>query len=381
MLSDQNMRLLRVILLFHRKIGPNNPKFRLTTKEVGDTVDVLLHQKQIGSFEEREFLYLEHLLRALADGLLSLLEAKCTVTHCVGENWYKAISELFEIYILIRNRKKQSQCEIERWNVAFQLIHCQSLFLSLPDGQSPLQRLGERTLGAAEAAAHIYSGQYVNGKDTILKLIRFRRSRPEWHSEYLIFNNLGFNILCFAMSTKSTIDTPNEVIFETVRKIRDRLGTELGKEKESPKTSKLRKMGCEFTRKVNAMGPYEEHDDYFSFGLVELLWQLCFIIPDCDKTFGEVLGAVYTILDRSSLECLRQKAIQIYFTTKFLGEERKRNGSYGGAEAHEKVKSWLVKKKYDYDAHKNEITEYFCNVWSVLISIGDLTGPEEKLTK
>lgn len=282
---------------------------------------------------------MERLLRVLAEGLLSLSEEKCTLAQDQVIGWYEAINKLYGAYNRIV-RGAVAGLENERWSVHFLLLHCQSLLLRIKGSDTKTERAVEKGWKVVDAALHLYSQQYVDGKNTLIGLLQAQRSRANWHIDFLALEKQSFDAIF-----SGTISNVRVSEIETVVELRDRIGKELIKPRREI-SLKVKKIVGAFTDTVHGMGPYEETHDTITLGFLDILYQLCFHLSTAAELPQEIAGAVYPVLQRSSSSHLHHQAIQVYWAIRFCGE--KGMMSYEDLEDEASIESWLEKSTESY---------------------------------
>jgi hypothetical protein len=350
--SDQDLRQFLTILLAHRILQSSNSGLCLNLSHLSKAVSKLLCQEPIRTHAPTEFVYLERLLRVLVEALLSLSKETFTLSHKVGVAWYAAINDLFDVYVRIV-AQKPVELEVERWNVAFLLIHCQNLFLTFKDCYSPAERVLEMGERLADTVMEFYGGQHVRGKETLKQLLRLRRDRVKWHKDYLHLEDRVFDMMSATLMGEHHVER-SEQEGQVASKIRDQLDKELG---QVHNVETIKAAWGAVTRVTNHMGPYEENDDYFALGLLDLCYRLGFYTSNFDACFRELIGAVHSSLHRPSSDCLHHKAVAIYRTICSL--EKGSGVKYGEPDDRKSIELWLEKSKYPSDdVHRKAAEQY-----------------------
>ena len=353
-LSGETLFQLSAILMVHRIYRTRRPTYCLGLQNLGRIVNTLLHQELIQYYEPKAIILLERHLGVVAEGLFSLSEERFTLAHVQAVSWYKAIGELFVVYERLV-ADKMTGLEIEQWNVAFHHVHCQSLFLRIKDHYSSAERLSEKTEQIFDAALYMYTGEYVGGKETVKSLFQFQRPRAPWHEDYLAFERLSFNIICAALMSERNV-TVSEMAKKAISSLRDRVGQELAKRTKSELSEKLKKAVAEVSRHVTRMGAYRKNSDYFNLGLLELNYKLSFYVSAREECFREMVGAVFTVLDRPSSKYLHNKVIDIYSAISLFAKSDDRR--YGDLKDQNSIEDWLEESKYSSETYKKSSSEY-----------------------
>ena len=300
-LSDDALFQLWPILIVHRYYRRTSNTINcLRLQDLGRIVDRLLHQDPVLYYEPKELITLERLVRVLAEALLCLSEERFALAHAQAVSWSKLIDTLFGQYQ--RLALKPEGLEIERWNVAFYIAHCQSLFLRIKDSYS--SQRGEETGQVFDASLH---GSQ-SGKETVF---RFQRSPANWHEQHLSFERRSLSVVFSALTEAKTCDSETYLISS----LRDTVGEVLGKGKKST----FSKAAGSISRVAGA-GPPQGPDNYLTLGLLDMVYQLCFYVSSREECFREIVGTVHTVLDRSSSKPVRQKAMEIYFAVALFSD-------------------------------------------------------------
>jgi hypothetical protein len=298
-LSDDALFQLWSLLIVHRFYLSSNTTNCLRLQDLGRIVDRLLHQDPILYYEPKELIPLERHVRVLAEALLCLSEERFALAHTQAVSWSKLIDTLFGQYQ--RLALKPEGLEIERWNVAFYIAHCQSLFLRIKNSYS--SQFGEETGQVFDAS--LRGGQSISGKETVF---RFQRSPANWHEQHLSFERRSFSVVFSALTEAKVCDSETCLIIS----LRDTVGEVLGKGKKSTLSKAI--------SRVTGAGPSQEPDEYLTLGLLDMIYQLCFYVSSREECFREIIGTVHTVLDRSSSKPVRREAMEIYFAVALFSD-------------------------------------------------------------
>lgn len=213
--------------------------------------------------------------------------------------------------------------------------------------------------------------QLVDAKTSLKSIVSRKRSREQWHDDYLEMEKI-----CFESSTNEldarAQSSPDALAKElkTIIAIRDKLEVKFirGYGRMHTTLWRLKKVIGKATLCSQASGPYEENAEYYKYGLLELMYQLSFLIHNREACFDEMVGAVKTVLEGShkSADLLHLKAIEIYYRISNLGQSDGKH--YGKVEERKAIQKWLK------DIHRgDEYTEEYIIIHSEL-TVGDLDG-------
>jgi hypothetical protein len=374
--DHEDLLHFQAILLTHRILRSKNSPLRLNTLSLGKAVSKLLGQNQLLVYSAADIVPLELLLRVTAEAMLSLSNETFTISHKVREVWYVALDYWFDVYLRIVDHESVG-LDVERWTVAFHLIHCQSLFLTYKDCYSPTERAVERGEQLADTVLEFYSGQYVRAKEALKKLMHLNRDRVKWHIHFLAFEKDVFTSISASLSGQ--LDALQlEHAKRVAEKLRDRLDDEL------PVTAKkYEKAKANFgavTRHTNRMGPYEENGYYLALGLLDLCYRLALYTSDFGQCFSEIIGAVHSSLYRPSPGSIHHKAIVLYQAIcSFEGQDP--GTMYGVPADREAIQLWLQQSEYFSDSVRAKATKKYSTSSASTLTSSRFERMENEITK
>ena len=98
-------------------------------------------------------------LSLLSEALRSFWEEGTALDHQFRNKWYSGLNNLNEIYERAR-RNCDPNLQIERYDVAFLLKHCQNILISIEDSYSVTDKAIEAGGHVVKSALQGYGGQY-----------------------------------------------------------------------------------------------------------------------------------------------------------------------------------------------------------------------------
>jgi hypothetical protein len=207
----------------------------------------------------------------------------------------------------------------------------------------------------ADIVLEFYGGHHVKGKEKLKELLRLRRDRLKWHKDYLHLEDRVFKTIGATLMGEHRDVERSEEDEQVASNLRDQLDTELPQVHDNVQTAKA--VWGAVTRVTNDMGPYEENDDYFALGLLDLCYRLGFYTSNFDACFRELIAAVHSCLHRPSSERLRHKAVAIYQTICSL--EKGSGVEYGEPDDRKSIKLWLENSKYLSDEVRKKAAKQY----------------------
>jgi hypothetical protein len=157
-----------------------------------------------------------------------------------------------------------------------------------------------------------------------------------------------FNALIREAHVESKTVSPNDwddLEHNTTIALRDTLGDELlsdpGKLPGVPRG--LKSLAGIIGKKAMSSGQYEEHDHYFKYALLDLMYQFSFRVNNRKACFEEMIGAIQDVLYRShrSANMIHRKAIDLLNKINKVGREN--NTVYGKIEERKSILQWISK--------------------------------------
>lgn len=261
---------------------------------------------------------------------------------------YDGINMLSSVSKNNKDRRPANQ-RVEDENVAFLLKHYQFLLVSINSSQSLTRELSRRAILGIDVALAGFGSQYHEIRPRVAEIIKRQRSRPPWHEVYMQLEDACWSVfasdirMC-SMDRDINIDHFKDEACLMTFLLKDCLETQL---KQSRKTSKVRtflrhSMG-HATDLIQGSGPFEEHGQYLSFGILDLLYQLSSRIRKRarEKCFPDFLKIIRMVLEHSpggSLQ-LHLKATDLWNRVLLLNE--KDNQLYGDEEDRRTIDKWV----------------------------------------
>lgn len=304
-----------------------------------DAIDQLFKHQPFQYSHEESAVHIRQFLTLLAEALRSFSKQVYALEHDVRNRWYEGVTNLYKITKRTR-RDCPAEFHIEHADNLFFLKHIQYLVLSIKDGYSGGEKLSEFGGHVIRGALYGYSHQFVEAADSAKDALSRKRKREEWHSDYI-----GLEQRCFTAVAQS-VENGNE-------RARNELGATIALrnalEKEIVKdgnnicglTRELKALRGRIGQSLQSSGQYEEHDDYFKYGLIDLMYFLSFRVRNRKACFDEMIGAVHEILERFEVsDNLLRKIIDLYRQLNYIG---KSDGiTYGKQNEHDAIKQWIT---------------------------------------
>lgn len=281
-------------------------------------------------------------LTLLAEALRSFSKQVNALEHDVRNKWYEGVTNLYKIAKRTR-RNCPPEFHIEHLDNLFFLKHIQYLVLSIADVYSGGEKLFELGSHIIRGALYGYSHQFVEAADSAKDALSRKRKREEWHSDYIELEQRCFTAVAHRLENGN--GEPNERArneLDATIALRNALEKELVKDNNNL---------CGLTRELKILrgrigqlqsgGQYEEHDDYFKYGLIDLMYFLSFRVRNRKACFDEMIGAVHQILEKFELsDNLLRKTIDLYQQLNYIGES---DGiAYGKQNEHDSIKQWIT---------------------------------------
>jgi hypothetical protein len=304
-------------------------------------------------FDMRRYItLLAEVLRAYRDE-----ENFITIEHVTRSVWYyEGVNKLAE-NLESSGRGHSNDLEIEWCDAKINLKHCQYMLLSLGDSWGRLDYVLGKTGQIIKGVLEGYGGQYNDAKTTLDEILSRQRRREPWHEEYMELEAMYFQNLAYATDISIRRAQKEK---KTIIALRDRLERELGSKTGQHSSSISRgfqKLLGEIGKRVAASGPYEEHQYYFEYLLIDLLYKASFLLalryrPVC---FGEMIGGIQSALlwSHDSAKPLHLKATDLYYRIKRLVKED--NVEYIKEEHRRVIEQWIKKYPGNSETEENSL--------------------------
>lgn len=259
-----------------------------------------------------------------------------------------------------------SELQIEKWNIRFLIQHCLYLLMSIDDSHSLATVAARRVFAAGDAALRAYGGQYRDVRKYTREAMKRWRTRPKWHDEYMKMEDICFTIYARRIALESepsqeiaeVYSEEKEAVHEICNTLEDLLNIEpsrLYALSEGWRTIRAKAVQASLD-----MGSYEEHAEYFKYGLLDLMYQLLFRIRGRAICFPEILGAVKAVLETTERKanCLHRKAVDIFRHITALGAEDERQ--YGETKDCNFIESCIsIEYRHDVERPEFSIRQFF----------------------
>jgi len=238
-----------------------------------------------------------------------------TIEHVTRGIWYYQGINKISHDLERAGRDRSGDLTIEWWDAKITLKHCQYMLLSMGDSFSREELVWERTELVIQGVLQVRGSHYGDAQATLNEILKGQRKREPWHRDYMELEVLYFKTFGHA---KEISDPQGQREINTVVALRNKLEMEFARKtgRHSPILTRFQRGWREIGRSVRASGPYEEHDYYFEYLLVDLLYTASFRLPmDCRRTcFDEMVGGVRSALEWSheSAAPLHLKATDLY---------------------------------------------------------------------
>jgi len=330
------------IFLVNRKAFRHASSPRLDSSTVYHTVDSFVKHLPFahGHTDAEQKMRIYSMI--LAEALRALGQEADTLTHLERNTWYDGIAKLGEMTQTLLKDSCSEMYKIETWDAIFHLKHSENLLACIDDIQSGGAALLGRSVLLMKGALQGFNHQW-ELVGTIKELLKGHRNKSEWHAEYLALETLAF----LTADLNPPYSSPNtyDAAYETVKQIKDYLEDELPLAKTTIAarfSTAIGRLSSQISQLTMSVGPSEVHTDYFTYGLLNLLYQLAFQVDD-KRCFGEMIGSVRVVLRTKKYihRCLYRKAVDLYYAVDELGQEKKPKRSYGEVEDLNYIKKWI----------------------------------------
>lgn len=281
---------------------------------------------------------LRRYFKLLSDAFISIRKEGSAIEHDCRNNWYMGVNKLDSI---VDNHRRRCPLDkrIEVWDVVFLLKHIQYLLIGTEDTNTLMDNAGEKAGLVIKGVLQGYGGQWDSAGQTALALAHRKRTRAKWHHTFLELEQKSFETYASRATTDDTVsaDELDKKELDFVVELRNTLENEfLETATQFHGTRKaVKSIFGKIGRSLMGGGPYEEHAEYFKYGLLDLLYQSTFRIRNSEACFDEIIGAVQLVLDKAhpSANLLHYKAIDLYHCIRALGD-------YGKKEEVEAIEAW-----------------------------------------
>jgi hypothetical protein len=306
----------------------------------------------------RSLVELEQHLRLLAIALRLYKYEGTSLEHKLRDDLYQGITKLSEKF-----RDDRRDCgptlHIERWNVAFLLQHCQYILLSIEDSYSLAKTAASKFLKLIDGTLSGYGGQYVDARRYGRDALRRQRTRPKWHESFMELEDLCFAIYARGVGVEIELGSAGDEVelhgeeLGAALKLRDNLEDQLRHASSSHHsfTQAWNGLVGRTTEITFESGPYEENGEYFKYGILDLMYELCFRVKNRAACFEQFVGVLKLALEdshRSAIPITR-KIVDIYQKIRSVGEIDK--AVYGKIEERAAIEAWMTR-------HSNEFEPY-----------------------
>jgi len=293
---------------------------------------------------------MEPILRLLAAALRLYKYNGRSLEHRLHTEVYQSIARLSKQFKDYRSERK-AEVKVDDWNVDFLLLHCQYLLASIDSSETVTNKVGRRVIIALDAAIAGVGGAYHSVRPALMEILKRKRSRPRWHEEYTDLEDACWIVLASEVQARSAGDRDLDIqaVLEEAKTVtcllQDIIDLHLGKGQRlgGPLRKVVGKAIGMATELLQESGPYEQHPEYLPYGVLDLIYQLCFRIrnrsrPEC---FCKFLKVIRMVLERSpqSADLLHAKATDIWNYICDLG--RRDREEYGDDEDREAITNWI----------------------------------------
>lgn len=246
-----------------------------------------------------------------------------TIEHGIRCVYYEGINKMSRDLERV-GRDRSGNLEIEWWDAKITLKHCQYMLLSMGDSFTTPDYVLEKTRLVIQGALQGFGNQFVDATATLTEILKGQRKREPWHEEYMDLEAMYFETFGYE---KQISGPQGQREGNTVVALIDRLERELASKtsQHSSTITRLQRAWREIGRRVRASGPFEEHDYYFEYLLLDLLYKASFRLPlNCRRyCLGEMIRVIRSALQWSheSAAPLHLKATDLYRRIDRLAKE------------------------------------------------------------
>jgi hypothetical protein len=291
-------------------------------------------------------------LRLLAAALRLYKVHSRSLQHELYRRVYDGITGISDAFELNRTKTNRTEMErIEDSNVGFLIKHCQYLLISIKSSEPLSRQITRRVLAASEGALGGFGGQYNDIRPAVTAVISRQRDREAWHEDYLELEDSCWCVFARDIRIRNTGETDSELFNREAKYITSLLCENLKFLLSRPSSPRqkgakqaLRQALVRISESLMNSGPFEEHPEYFQYGILDLLYQLSFRIRKRSRSicFVEFIKAVRMVLEHSP-ECsvgLQLKATDLWNRITLLKDRDKT--PYGAKEDCEAIVRWIV---------------------------------------
>lgn len=327
----------------------------LTRNTILMILDKLTTGASFRDIAKNSLIEMEQHLRLLAAALRLYKYEGATLLHSLRDSLYKGINDLKDNFDDDR-KNCPPELLIESENVAFLLQHCLYLLISIEDSESLTATAAKRVFALSDAALSVYGSQYVDARKHIREATKAQRTRPKWHDEFMKLEDTCFTIFARGIALESETSQEiteiyseeREAVIDLRNHLEDLLNVEPGR--LYALSDGWRRIRGRTTNIAMAMGTYEEHAEYFQYGLLDLFYQLLFRIRGRGLCFPEIVGVIKAVLERTHKKAdrLHRKAIDIYRRINRLGADDEKD--YGELEDCEYIDNWTSHHSHNIES-------------------------------
>jgi hypothetical protein len=342
---------------------------KLDNNLIAKVIEVLTLRAYFPDSRSPTLLYeMEAHLRLLATAIrMYKYNGRC-LDHQLHNDVYTGITNLWKIFDRHRTTRDDA-LRVEDWNAAFLIKHCQYLLVSIDDSESFAKKVARRAVLGLEGAATGLGHHYTDTKHKALEIAKRNRLRPRWHDEFIQLEDACWTVIAGDIRIHESGDFENDIAaivdeeMMVTHLLRDGIETHLDDHQTQPSkfSSLVRHTLGRSTHYLQQAGPYEEHDEYFCYGILDLIYQLSFRIRKRSRRrcFSEFLKVALRILEeRKSSPCLCLKATDIWNRIAEIGDKDRL--VYGDVEDRDAINRWI--NQYGINAEKSEFSSSLCPV-------------------
>jgi hypothetical protein len=338
----------------YRLVGPENALLSRST--ILRVLTKLVTAPPFYDYCRTSLFELECSLRLIASALRLYKYEGTTLRHEYREALYKGINTISSIIGDDKQvNRKMAPMPVERENIAFLVKHCQYLLISIDDVESLAKTAAKKAALLVDGVANGYGGQYVEAKKLGIEAMTRQRLRPKWHDEFMRLEDDCFGI--YARGLGIQLAPATDALFEDLEKdelaatfeLRNGLEDRLVDDHKRGKSYNIIKLGANLVGKATEVaqdaGPYEQHLEYFHYGILDLAYQLTFRVrnrKNCFKVFVRIVRLIFEWTHQSAHE-VQGKAADVYERIQTLGQADE--VSYGTPEDNTFIRSWLFEHR------------------------------------
>lgn len=304
------------------------------------------------SYANAGFVERARTLRLLAEGFRSLSEEKVVTPRDVLKRWNKGIDKLEELAIKSKHRITP-EYEVDYWSGVFLFKHCRYLLIDLEKFSSSGSERGQKD--EISALFESYGGggsvspskKFEDMRKSFTSAFSSRpRAKPAWHDTYLHLEERTFMI--FANRYNETYNEKGESVFPreneaTSKAFVDAIEQSLQHEALPQSPPARISLGSFKSGQRSLSSPtYDENADTFTFGLIELEYQVLSRVRFREQAFSDMVHSVRKVLELSHPQALplHRKATDLYNRISLYAERDR--AVYGQKEDIEFVEKWMT---------------------------------------